>query len=87
MLTSVAEHYGIDLETPWEELPENFQEVLLYGSGNEDIPFRYVNSRGHIMEKAHPFEGILPNLERRYRETESQSMREELARNLSTQPW
>ncbi|MEC8822791.1 MAG: excinuclease ABC subunit UvrA, partial [Pseudomonadota bacterium] len=86
MLTSVAEHYGIDLETPWEELPENFQEVLLYGSGNEDIPFRYVNSRGHIMEKAHPFEGILPNLERRYRETESQSMREELARNLSTQP-
>ena len=86
MLTSVAEHYGIDLETPWEELPENFQEVLLYGSGDEDIPFRYVNSRGHIMEKAHPFEGILPNLERRYRETESQGMREELARNLSTQP-
>ena len=86
MLTSVAEHYGVDLETPWEELPENFQEVLLYGSGDEDIPFRYVNSRGHIMEKAHPFEGILPNLERRYRETESQGMREELARNLSTQP-
>ncbi|ERP89984.1 excinuclease ABC subunit A [Marinobacter sp. ES-1] len=86
MLTSVAEHYGIDLETPWEELPENFQQALLYGSGDEDITFRYVNSRGHIMEKAHPFEGILPNLERRYRETDSQSMREELARNLSTQP-
>ena len=86
MLTSVAEHYGIDLETPWEGLPENFQQALLYGSGDEDITFRYVNSRGQIMEKAHPFEGILPNLERRYRETDSQSMREELARNLSTQP-
>ncbi|MFO8141195.1 MAG: excinuclease ABC subunit UvrA [Marinobacter sp.] len=86
MLSSVAEHYGMDLETPWEELPEPFQTVLLNGSGGEDIPFRYVNSRGQIMEKAHPFEGILPNLERRYRETDSQSIREELARNLSTQP-
>ncbi|KAA1171604.1 excinuclease ABC subunit UvrA [Marinobacter salinexigens] len=86
MLGSVAEHYGIDLETPWADLPEDFQDVLLNGSGKEDISFRYVNSRGHIMEKAHPFEGILPNLERRYRETDSQSMREELSRNLSTQP-
>ncbi|WP_417532440.1 excinuclease ABC subunit UvrA [Marinobacter lipolyticus] len=86
MLTSVAEHYDVDMETPWVDLPEDFRQTLLYGSGTEDIPFRYVNSRGHIMEKAHPFEGILPNLERRYRETESQSMREELARNLSTQP-
>ncbi|GAA0851010.1 excinuclease ABC subunit UvrA [Marinobacter szutsaonensis] len=86
MLSSVAEHYGMDLETPWVDLPESFQQALLYGSGSEEIPFRYVNSRGHIMEKAHPFEGILPNLERRYRETDSQSMREELARNLSTQP-
>ncbi|WP_431474662.1 excinuclease ABC subunit UvrA [Marinobacter sp. KM021] len=86
MLTSVAEHYDIDLETPWEDLPEPFQQALLYGSGNEEISFRYVNSRGQIMERAHPFEGIIPNLERRYRETDSQSMREELARNLSTQP-
>lgn len=86
MLTSVAEHYDIDLETPWEDLPEQFQRALLYGSGNKDISFRYVNSRGQIMERAHPFEGIIPNLERRYRETDSQSMREELARNLSTQP-
>ena len=85
MLTSVAEHYGVDMETPWIDLPDNFRQTLLYGSGSEDIPFRYVNSRGQIMEKAHPFEGILPNLERRYRETDSQSMREELARNLSTQ--
>jgi len=86
MLTSVAEHYGINLDTPWVELPEDFRNTLLYGSGDEDISFRYVSSRGSIMEKAHPFEGILPNLERRYRETDSQSIREELARNLSTQP-
>ncbi|SET36122.1 excinuclease ABC subunit A [Marinobacter segnicrescens] len=86
MLTSVAEHFGFDLDTPFENLPEDFQNVVLHGSGTEDIPFRYVNSRGHIMQKEHPFEGVLPNLERRYRETESQSMREELARHLSTQP-
>ena len=86
MLTSVAEHYGQDLDTPFADLPEDFQNVVLYGSGDEDIAFSYVNSRGHIMQKEHPFEGVLPNLERRYRETESQSMREELARHLSTQP-
>ncbi len=86
LLTSVAEHYGIDLDTAFVDLPEDFRQTILYGSGSEDIPFRYVNSRGHIMEKAHPFEGILPNLERRYRETDSQSMREELARSLSQQP-
>ncbi|MBC7193609.1 excinuclease ABC subunit UvrA [Marinobacter sp.] len=86
MLNSVAAHYGIDLDTPWRDLPEDFRQTLLYGSGGEDITFSYVNSRGHIMEKSHPFEGIIPNLERRYRETESQSMREELARNLSQQP-
>ncbi|WP_150914368.1 excinuclease ABC subunit UvrA [Marinobacter halotolerans] len=84
MLASVAEHFGIDMDTPWVDLPEGFRETLLYGT-DEDVPFRYVNSRGHIMEKAHPFEGILPNLERRYRETDSQSMREELARHLSQQ--
>jgi len=84
MLGSVADHFGIDMDTPWEDLPKDFRETLLYGT-DEDVPFRYVNSRGHIMEKAHPFEGILPNLERRYRETDSQSMREELARHLSQQ--
>lgn len=84
MLASVADHFGIDMDTPWDDLPPHFRETLLYGT-DEDVPFRYVNSRGHIMEKAHPFEGILPNLERRYRETDSQSMREELARHLSQQ--
>ena len=86
LLSSVAEHYNIDLDTPWCDLPESVQQVMLNGSGSEDISFRYVNSRGHIMERLHSFEGILPNLERRYRETDSQSVREELARNLSTQP-
>jgi excinuclease ABC subunit A len=84
MLASVADHFSIDMDTPWADLPEDFRQILLYGT-DEDVPFRYVNSRGHIMEKAHPFEGILPNLERRYRETDSQSMREELARHLSQQ--
>ncbi|WP_144823858.1 excinuclease ABC subunit UvrA [Marinobacter piscensis] len=86
MLGSIAEHYGMDLDTPWQEFPEDFRTLLLFGSGAEEIPFRYVNSRGHIMERSHTFEGIIPNLERRYRETDSQSVREELARNLSTQP-
>lgn len=86
MLRSVAEHYEIDLETPWIDQPESFQTILLNGSGDESITFQYVNSRGHIVERAHSFEGILPNLERRYRETESPSVREELARNMSTQP-
>ena len=85
MLASVADHFGMHMDTPWADLPADFQHKLLYGT-HEDVPFRYVNSRGHIMEKAHPFEGILPNLERRYRETDSQSMREELARHLSQQP-
>ncbi len=86
LLGSVAEYYGVDMDTPFVDLPEDFRETILHGSGKENITFRYVNSRGHIMEKAHPFEGILPNLERRYRETDSQSMREELARHLSQQP-
>ncbi|SDX33527.1 excinuclease ABC subunit UvrA [Marinobacter mobilis] len=86
LLSSVAEHYGVDMDTAFVDLPDDFRQTILYGSGNEDISFRYVNSRGHVMEKAHPFEGILPNLERRYRETDSQSMREELARHLSQQP-
>jgi len=84
MLASVADHFNIDMDTPWADLPGDFREILLHGT-DEQVPFRYVNSRGHIMEKAHPFEGILPNLERRYRETDSQSMREELARHLSQQ--
>jgi len=86
MLQSLASHYGIDMDTPFQELPDSFRQVVLHGSGSEQVPFRYVNSRGHVTEKAHSFEGVLPNLERRYHETDSQSMREELAKHLSQQP-
>ncbi|WP_166266165.1 excinuclease ABC subunit UvrA [Marinobacter caseinilyticus] len=86
LLSSVADYYGVDMDTPFTDLPDDFRETILQGSGSENITFRYVNSRGQVMERAHPFEGILPNLERRYRETDSQSIREELARHLSQQP-
>ena len=85
LLTAVAEHFDVDMDTPFVDLPDGFRETVLHGS-SEPITFRYVNSRGHVVERDHPFEGILPNLERRYRETDSQSMREELARHLSQQP-
>jgi len=85
LLNSVADHYGVDMDTPFEALPEDFQQVVLHGSGKEEITFKYVNSRGQIIERDHPFEGVIPNLERRYRETESQAMRDELARYLNQQ--
>ncbi|WP_255991834.1 excinuclease ABC subunit UvrA [Chitinolyticbacter albus] len=80
MLTSLAEHYGFDVNTAWEELPEKIQQIVLYGSGKEDIRFNYMSERGTRFERAHPFEGIIPNLERRYRETDSVTVREELAK-------
>lgn len=86
MLCAVAAHYGFDVDTPFEDLTEHAQDVLLNGSGGELIEFHYVNSRGDQVIKQHPFEGILPNLERRYRETESQAVRDELAKYLSVQP-
>ncbi len=86
MLSSLAEHYGIDLDQPFEKLQEPHRKLVLSGTGKENVPFRYLNDRGDVVRREHPFEGILPNLERRYRETESQSVREELAKYLSTQP-
>ena len=86
MLSSLAEHYGIDLDKPFDDLDEKQRQLVLRGTGSEKVPFRYLNDRGDIVKREHPFEGILPNLERRYRETESQSVREELAKYLSTQP-
>jgi len=86
LLQSVADAFGLDLDTPWEVLPETFRDRILYGTGDETITFRYVNSRGQVVEREHPFEGVIPNLERRYRETESHSIREELARSVSTRP-
>lgn len=86
MLGSLAGHFGFSLEEPFQELDPEHQKFILNGSGRENVEFRYLNDRGDIVKRAHPFEGILPNLERRYRETESATVREELAKFLSTQP-
>ncbi len=85
MLGSIAEHYGFDVATPFKELSEKHQKVVLRGSGREKIQFRYVNDRGDEYTRAHTFEGIIPNMERRYRETDSQMVRESLSKFLSTQ--
>src|SRR5487761_2293425 len=82
LIQSLARHYGFDIEVPWTELPERVRQVLLYGSGEEAVEFRYSEGKGRGSAKRHPFEGILPNLERRYRETESATVRDELARYL-----
>jgi excinuclease ABC subunit A len=86
MLTSLAEHYGFDIDTPFEKLAKKHQQVILHGSGKQDIAFSYINDRGDVFKRTHPFEGIIPNMDRRYRDTDSQSVREELAKFLSTQP-
>jgi len=84
MIRSLAEHYGFDLEVPWQALPEAVQQVILYGSGRDKIKLKLPHERGS--GKARPFEGIIRNMERRYRETDSNTVREELARYLSHQP-
>ena len=86
MLTSLAEHYGFDIDTPFEQLSKKHHQVILHGSGKQEIAFAYVNDRGDVFQRTHPFEGIIPNMERRYRDTESSSVREELARFLSNHP-
>ncbi len=85
MIKSLASHYEFDIETPFDELPKKLQDVVLYGSGKEKIQFFYANSRGMQIKKLHRFEGVLPNLERRYRETESGAVREELSKFLNSQ--
>ncbi len=86
MLCSVAEHYGFDIDTALCDLKSEHRNAILNGSGDEEIKFIYVNSRGDRMVKSHPFEGVLPNLDRRYRETDSQMVLEELSKYLSVQP-
>jgi excinuclease ABC subunit A len=86
MLMSVADHYGFDLTQPFQALDKKAQDIVLQGSKGESIKFRYINERGDIMERKHPFEGIIPNMERRYKETESNTVREELGKYLSHQP-
>ena len=85
LLTSLAEHYGFTLETPWKKLPAKFQKIILKGSGTEKIDFTFVNERGDDFTRSNVFEGILPNMERRYRETESNTVREDFAKYLSSQ--
>ncbi len=83
IICSLAEHYGFDPEVPFSELDEDIQSILLYGSGRKAIDFKFLTSTGKTKKKRHSFEGIIVNMERRYRETDSQMVREELAKYLS----
>ena len=85
MLQSLAQHYKFDLETPFERLPQAMQDVVLHGSGHDKIKFLYLGERGKKQHREHTFEGIIPNLDRRYRETDSMVVREELAKYLNSQ--
>ncbi len=80
LMSSLAEHYQFDLDTPFEALPEATRQVILYGSGRTKINFSYLGDRGRSVKRSHTFEGVIPNLQRRYHETESSSVREELAK-------
>ncbi|WP_459616220.1 excinuclease ABC subunit UvrA [Bordetella sp. 2513F-2] len=88
LLTSLAAHYEFDIETPFEQLPQAIRDKVLYGSGDEEIAFVYLNEKGRSTVKRHPFEGVIPNLERRWLETDSANVREELGkyRNIKTCP-
>ena len=89
-IESLARHYGFSVDTPFEELPERVRQVVLYGSGEEQINFSYTfesgAAAGRKVSKKHPFEGVIPNMARRWRETDSAAVREELGRLRSTQP-
>ena len=86
LIKCLADHYEFDIESPFRDLPEDIREILLYGSGDDEIEFHYKSPRGMHVKRTHRFEGILPNLQRRYRETDSGMVREELAKYLSVQP-
>ncbi|MBK8188077.1 MAG: excinuclease ABC subunit UvrA [Cellvibrio sp.] len=86
MLSSLAEHYGFKIDIAWSKLKAKHREAILYGSGDEEIEFNYINDRGDVYRRTHTFEGVLNNMERRYRDTESNSVREDLIKFLSTQP-
>ena len=83
MLTSLASHYGFDLDKPFEQLPKSAQDVVLFGSGKTSVPFAYVNERGRTVMREHTFEGVVNNLQRRYRETDSMAVKEELAKFIN----
>jgi len=83
IICSLAEHYGFDTEAPFSEIPKEIQSVILYGSGTKKINFQYLSGSGKRQSKSHPFEGIIANMERRYHETESQMVRDELSKYLA----
>lgn len=86
LLTSLAQHYQFDIDSPFDVLPKKIQKIILYGSGDESIQFRYVNAKGGTYRRKHPFEGVIPNMTRRYRETESETVREQLSQYLISKP-
>ena len=86
LLQNLAKHANFDLETPFEELPKKAQDLILFGSGNQDIPFEYLNEKGKVIVREHAFEGIVANFERRYKETDSATVREELAKYQNNKP-
>ena len=86
LIASLAKHYKFDVDATWQSLPEYVQQAVLYGSGEEQITFTYFTEAGGRSQRKHRFEGIIPNLERRYRETESPAVREELAKFISQRP-
>jgi excinuclease ABC subunit A len=86
MVTALAKHYRFDVDTPWRDLPKGVQEAVLHGSGREEVAFRYTSPTGARVTREQRFEGIVPNLERRYRETDSPTVREELSRFISSRP-
>jgi len=85
MLVSLEEHYGFDLDTPFNQLPEDIQEIILFGSGDDDIEFNYPSAKGDLRTRTHPFEGIIPNMQRRFRETESSAVRDEMIKYFTDQ--
>lgn len=84
MLTSLAEHYNFDIDKPFNKLSKKIRNIILQGSGDEIVNFYYLNDRGDSVERNHPFEGIIPNMQRRYRDTESDAVREELRKYMTT---
>ncbi|WP_455204072.1 excinuclease ABC subunit UvrA [Kaarinaea lacus] len=86
LIQSLAKHYQFDLDTPFQDLPKDIKDVVLYGSGDEEIEIEYSSDRVGVMKRKHPFEGIIPNMERRFRETDSNVVREELLKYLNSQP-
>ncbi len=85
LIQSLAEHYDFDIESPYDELDEEVQEIILYGSEDEEIQFKYTNDNGKVYKRWHTFEGIIPNMDRRFHETESSAVREELSKYLTIQ--